>query len=266
MIYDLKPDDNVFNEKCLLDEEITFNVLYRGILPNNPQIAMTNGRSIVLGQTNDDWNMWIWTSDDITTAEYNEFMSFLPILFENKKSIGITAKQNVVDDISALLKADIKSTGGHIVYRCDNVISREPIGLIRNPSPDDKHRVAEFLSGFHNDCFYADTKTEEFIERAEKYIADQNFYILEVDGILTAMTYLGSTYKNYICLNHVYTDPEYRNHGHAAYLVSELCKKILAENKLPILYADEFYPASNKVYRNIGFTECGRLKLITMVI
>lgn len=266
MIYDLKLDDNVFNEKSLIGDEITFNVLLRSILPKNPKIAMTNGRSIVLGQTNDDWNMWIWTSDDITTVEYNEFMAFLPILFENKKSIGITAKQNVVDDIAALLKAEIKSTGGHIVYRCDNVISREPIGLIRNALIDEKYRVAELLSGFQNDCFYADSIAEDFIERAEKLITDQYFYVLEVDGIITAMTYRDSTYKHYVCINNVYTDPEYRNRGHAAYLVSELCKKILSENMLPVLYADEFYPASNKVYRNIGFTECGRLKLMTMVI
>lgn len=266
MIYELLADDKILNSANVKKDEILHNVLFGNILPNEHDIALTNGRSVVIGRTNKELGMWIWTSDDITTTEYNELMAYIPSLFENGETVGFFAEYPVADDIIALVGGEIISTSGLISYRCDNVISPKPTGIIRHPQASEVNIIAEFLNRFHIDCNLHNgiDNPEVYIERAKSLIDYEYFYVLESDGIIVAMCNM-VRYEKYMRIASVYTAVEHRNKGHAAYLTSELCKIAHKIGKLPILYADEFYPPSNKAYRNIGFTECGRLKQIKMV-
>ncbi|WP_199616404.1 GNAT family N-acetyltransferase [Paenibacillus alkalitolerans] len=56
-----------------------------------------------------------------------------------------------------------------------------------------------------------------------------------------------------------FTSPFLRKKGYASALVAELCL-ILGQNGLvPKLYADLKNPDSNKIYKNIGFVEAGKI-------
>jgi len=265
MIYDFTFEDKIMQEKSLQNDYVLFSVLFTSILKNEHEIGLTNGKSFIIGQTNKDYMVWIWTADDITTVEYNELMSYIPSLFENDAEFTFMAKPSVADDIASLLGGNIIKIGGLINYRCDNVISQSPKGIMKHPKTEDQTRIAEFLRRFEIECFDRDEKVEQYMERAANHINHEYCYILEVDGIAAAMVSMKQQDDNYFRIAPVFTAAEYRKKGFAAYLVSELCKKVHELGKTPILYADEFNPASNKAYRNIGFTECGRLKEIKMV-
>jgi Predicted acetyltransferase len=265
MLYDFTFEDKIMREKSLKDDYVLFSVLFTSILSNTHDIGLTNGKSLVIGRTNKDYMAWLWTADDITTVEYNELMTYIPSLFENETEFTFMAKPNVADDIASLLGGNITKIGGLINYRCDNVVSQSPKGIMRNPKTEDQTRIAEFLRQFEIECFDRDEKIDKYMDRANNFINHEYCYILEVDGITAAMVSMKQQDDNYFRIAPVFTATEYRNKGYAAYLVSELCKKAQELGKTPILYADEFNPASNKTYRNIGFTECGRLKEIRMV-
>jgi predicted GNAT family acetyltransferase len=57
----------------------------------------------------------------------------------------------------------------------------------------------------------------------------------------------------------VYTPSGSRKKGYASALVSELCSILESERLRPMLYADLKNPDSNKVYKNIGFVESGKI-------
>ena len=265
MIYDFTFEDKIMQEKSLQNDYVLFSVLFTSILKNEHEIGLTNGKSFIIGRTNKDYMVWIWTADDITTVEYNELMSYIPTLFENDTEFTFMAKPSVADDIASLLGGNITKTGGLINYRCDNVISQNPKGIIKHPKSNDQLRIAEFLCQFEIECFGRDNKVETYMDRANNFINHEYCYILEVDGITAAMVSMKQQDDKYFRIAPVFTATEYRKKGFAAYLVSELCKQVHELGKIPILYADEFNPASNKAYRNIGFTECGRLKEIRMI-
>lgn len=51
----------------------------------------------------------------------------------------------------------------------------------------------------------------------------------------------------------VYTPPEHRGRGYAAWVVALLTQQILDAGARPCLYTDQANPISNKVYERIGY-------------
>lgn len=60
-------------------------------------------------------------------------------------------------------------------------------------------------------------------------------------------------------MNAVFTAHNYRKKGFASALVAQQCMMLQKEGLLPMLYADIENPDSNKVYKNIGFVEVGKI-------
>lgn len=60
-------------------------------------------------------------------------------------------------------------------------------------------------------------------------------------------------------LSHVYTPRAERCKGYATNLIYDVTKMLLEMNLEPLLYTDYHYIASNKAYKNAGYTECGVL-------
>ena len=54
-------------------------------------------------------------------------------------------------------------------------------------------------------------------------------------------------------------NPKHRGHGYGKALVSSVCADAYARGERIMLYADTSYPASNALYRLVGFKEAGRL-------
>ncbi len=55
----------------------------------------------------------------------------------------------------------------------------------------------------------------------------------------------------------VYTAPDFRRKGCASLLVETLAEKIVASNRLPVLYARNGNEAAQKAYTALGFTKTG---------
>lgn len=60
-------------------------------------------------------------------------------------------------------------------------------------------------------------------------------------------------------INSVYTPNEQRKNGYASALMAELSFMVLKEGLIPMLYADITNSDSNKVYKSLGYKECGRI-------
>ena len=60
-------------------------------------------------------------------------------------------------------------------------------------------------------------------------------------------------------IGNVVTDKAHRGHGYAKALVSSVVRDAHESGERTMLYADTSYPASNALYRAVGFSEAGRL-------
>ena len=60
-------------------------------------------------------------------------------------------------------------------------------------------------------------------------------------------------------INNVFTRPDMRRKGYAANIVYQVTKIVEAQDKLPVLYTDADYAASNACYEGIGYIKQGSL-------
>lgn len=80
----------------------------------------------------------------------------------------------------------------------------------------------------------------------------------QVDGRLETLT----EDEHYVKITQVYTVPEFCRRNYAGRMVYEICREVVANGQMPMLYADADYYASNRCYQNIGFELKGRLVTI----
>jgi uncharacterized protein len=113
------------------------------------------------------------------------------------------------------------------------------------------------LSGW-GEQFVNDTGVEERSEKVRgttlAMIREGRLYVWEDGGTVTSMAAWAGETPNGARINYVYTPPEFRRRGYGTSCVSALCKQLLGSGKrFCFLFADLASPASNSIYRRIGF-------------
>jgi predicted GNAT family acetyltransferase len=84
------------------------------------------------------------------------------------------------------------------------------------------------------------------------------------DGGVVAMARIANKGNKYARINTVVTNREHRGKGYAKMLVGDICKQLLEQGLIPMLYADARNPSSNSTYQKIGFREVGKISEYTM--
>lgn len=94
---------------------------------------------------------------------------------------------------------------------------------------------------------------------AESVVDTGNLYLWLVDGVPVLMANVTHRSPSHGRINAVFTPPLLRKKGYACAIVTELCLILGQEGLVPMLYADLKKPDSNKIYKNIGFVEAGKI-------
>ena len=108
-------------------------------------------------------------------------------------------------------------------------------------------------------------QAREPIPESERLAAGQRFcesafaYGWCINGTTVALLRMTQEEDGLSYINNVVTDETQRGHGYAKALVSSVCADRHAAGNRTMLYADTSYPASNALYRAVGFSEAGRL-------
>jgi predicted GNAT family acetyltransferase len=127
-------------------------------------------------------------------------------------------------------------------------------GKMRQASADDIRLAVRWVRGFYEDVFghvdeeRAESRVATMLERGEIYFWE--------DGEPVSMAATARPVGKVITVSAVYTPPEWRNRGYATSCVATLCGRLLkAGYRRCTLYTDLDNPTSNKIYKDIGFTE-----------
>lgn len=130
---------------------------------------------------------------------------------------------------------------------------------MRQATIEDVQLVAQFLAGFSKDAFGVSVDPVSQISSAKEASGTGNLYLWIVKNIPVSIANIAHRSPRHARINAVYTPPTLRKKGFASALVAELCSILKNEQLIPMLYADLKNPASNQVYKNIGFTEAGKI-------
>lgn len=260
-------NDNILDSKPFIDDEVQFNLLHLIRESNSPYLYTNINKNIIIGQSTHKHPAWIWTSSQITNEDLENLKNDFIELYKEAETLVFVAKPNI-----AVALAEHYSEVKHVNYsvylqmesfQCLSFIEPKPVqGFLRKASMNDIVIISEFFSGFIYDCFGEMTTPEQQLQTAKMYIESGNLYTWCNDNIIISMANIAHRSKRHARVNEVYTRSDMRGKGFAAIIVSELCKLIFNQQRVPVLYTDLANPASNKAYKNVGFIECGELTQI----
>ncbi|OMF37313.1 hypothetical protein BK133_06860 [Paenibacillus sp. FSL H8-0548] len=261
MLERLYTDDLVLNQYPFMKDELSYNLVHLIVAFEGATTFKTaDGRMVFAGSPGH--NAWLWLAEEMTDERRLLLMKELVAYYEEIDLPGICGSPHTVEPF-AKLYAEIRQKNYHTymmmeAYSCPKVIKPTKVkGAMVQATRQHLELVAEFMAGFSEDAYGASVIPASQLAAAEGMIMRGNLYFWSVDEQPAAMANIAHRSPRHGRINVVYTPPVLRKNGYASALVAGLCSILEEENRKPMLYADTRNPASNKVYKNIGFVESG---------
>lgn len=243
----------VLNTDILKEDEITYSVL-KNIVNNACRKVFTDGERIVVCLSVPIFPVWIWTAKDATEEELNKIRECLVNEFplEEGYTYNLSCELWKKLSLAGRIKTNILS------YRCD-ALGEEPKfcgGSMRKAKTADIPVLIPLYKDLEGEGF-SDAICEERLK--SRIDEDSLFVWLDGEGEIVAMAAGERNDGIYATVTSVYTVSSQRRKGYGKNLVYRITKALIEEGKIPILYADADYEASNGCYRKIGFRQVGSL-------
>jgi len=172
---------------------------------------------------------------------------------------GVVGEPEIADSFArawcAGRQIEIKHTMRQKVYGLTEV-SPIPLssGGLRRADIEDRELVGRWVAAFNKDTF-GHVDEDRIVERADRMLERGDVY-LWMDGEPVSIAARTRPTRDVITIGMVYTPPHLRKRGYASSCVATLCKDLLKSGfRHCALYTDLANPTSNKIYKQIGFTE-----------
>ena len=260
MFTPFSPGEALLDQAPFIRDEVRFNLVHK--IAEDPEAILLKDVNNMLAAQNPGRRMWLWIDESLGQATTTDIIHSLCRQLKDSKLPGVAARPEQAAAFAAeyarLSGTTYSEAMGLVSYHCPKVVPPQGVaGRMISPSQQHRETIADFCTGFILDGFGKTVTKESQLGTAERLINSGNLFLWEVDGTVVCMSNLAHRSKRHGRINNVYTPPEHRKNGYASALVAELSNKLLAEGLIPMLYADVKTPASNKVYKSIGYKECG---------
>ena len=125
-------------------------------------------------------------------------------------------------------------------------------GKIRLAVDRDRYLLIDWTQAFRQEALRAAEDRSDSELWVERKLQNQSLYVWQDRETVSMAAYGGAT-PNGIRVNAVYTPPEHRGKGYATSCVAGISQKLLNQYKHCFLFTDLANPASNYIYRKIGY-------------
>ena len=262
-------DKKEIESTSFIQNEVQYNIIHRILEDDNAVRFLSKDKSLLYAQTPGN-NPWLWVDTTLQEEVRKELVNNLLDFLDYVKVPGITAEPNLANDFaegySKRRKISYSLTMEMEAYERTEVVPPKMIqGEMKLPSEKDVEYIAQFLSGFYLDGHGMKVEPNTLLGKAKNLIETRNLYIWVVDEVPVSMTNVSHRSPRHARINSVYTPPEQRKKGFASALVHEVCGVVEKEKLTPMLYADVLNPSSNKIYQDLGFKECGKIRELSFV-
>lgn len=140
------------------------------------------------------------------------------------------------------------------IFRLDK-LTKPPIDChMRQANPKDQAIVSQWFYQFMLDSLVMSNPSKNQIDKmAQTRINNQEVYLLVKDGNVVSMACSNRPTIHGITINGLFTPIEYRGNGLATQMLALLSEKLLQQYDFCCLYSDLNNPASDKIYRQLGY-------------
>ncbi len=136
----------------------------------------------------------------------------------------------------------------------ENLKKPKITGTIRLANDLDIPKIHKMYCCFVSDTLQEQVNPEKIQAQLKEMVQNHQLYVFINDyQQLTSCVKLLNNFVNGGTLSFVFTDPKYRNHGHAKEMIYLLAYTYLKQKDFLTLFVDQKNPISNKVYVDIGF-------------
>jgi GNAT superfamily N-acetyltransferase len=264
MLEKLEGNDRVLSQNLFMADEVQYNLVHRIYESVNSTCLTTSDGKMIYAQSQGHNNAWLWIAKETTEETRQYFIQELIHFLKDTSLPGISADPHTAD-LFAQLYSEARGIQHHShmimeSYYCPEVKKPWNVeGTIQQAAEQHVETVAKYIAGFSEEAHGLTVEPESQISAAEALITTGNLYFWMVDNHPVTMANIAHRSPRHARINAVYTPPGSRKKGYASALVSELCSILESERLRPMLYADLKNPDSNKVYKNIGFVESGKI-------
>ena len=268
MFQKIQRDDSIFQSDLFLKDVVSFSIL-TSILNDKEKYPdakiFSDGRDCAIVNSDPKHKVIAWTSDDF--KEYDQLYDFLKSEFKENTPFRIMAKKAFYDylvkngkmeDLGKYLKENEYNGDGPIqtlgVFTCKKLNDIQYNGRPDHAKPEEVEQIAQMFAAFGIETKEdLNPKIADYIEKASKFVSDPMSLVWRnQDGkiVSTADVRMDADFPR---VGKVYTVKEERGHSYAKMLVHYLTSIVLKSGKIPMLYTDFNYNASNRCYQAIGY-------------
>ncbi|MGG3564373.1 GNAT family N-acetyltransferase [Neobacillus rhizosphaerae] len=262
-------DELLVDGGSFLSEEVQYNLLHRISEVSDALSIKTANNRMIFAQTQGQ-KAWLWVSKETPLEEQKEILQNLVNYLNSNQLPGVSGDPQIAEMFAEFFSK--KRGMGYETemtmesYHCPKLIKPVNVpGEIRKATLEDIDTVAAYLAGFVEDAFGTSVEASTQQSKAQTMIETGNLYFWLINGKPVSMANISHRSPRHARINAVFTPITHRKNGYASALVAELCENIHSEGLVPMLYADISNPDSNKVYKNIGFIESGKIAEIKFI-
>jgi predicted GNAT family acetyltransferase len=180
---------------------------------------------------------------------------------------GVISTRQIADSFSARWLERFPSLViSHVV--CERLYeTREALevpvrsGRLVTAGPEYFPLLVEWFRAFHQEALPRE-QARDYAQLVGLRIENGSIFIWEEHGIPLGMAGSARRTTNGICVNAVYTAPEYRGQGVGTSSVAALTRFLLRDHRFCVLLTDLSNPVSNSIYQRIGYRPVRDFSLI----
>lgn len=247
------------DEALFKADEYTFSVLGK-ILKRVCSLTITDHESFIICYSGPPYPVWVWLGERVSQEKMKEVWEILQKEFPPEEGFLYNTKYSFAQYV--LREDPDMAIRMHLfAYNCLSAIEpkKHPAGECVLVQETDTEDVFSLIREFHTETGVDEKAEERYHQDAEALIGLGHCYLWKDEqGISqTLCSYNINGEKGSV--SHVITRKEARRHGYASNLVYYVTKQIQNEGRIPVLYTDGEYPASNACYEGIGYRLKGKL-------
>lgn len=247
----------------LLEEDaITFSVL-RQILMSECADIVTDGASWIVCHSASPYPVWVWCRDAENGDAVRRIARCLKTQFPLEQGFVVILGQELHQHLTAedAYFAAAREKMGLLSYRLDTLAPKPPKceGQMRLVADEELEDLIPHWIAMRVEMEGRRITPEKAMATMTRIAGERGLYAwCDAGGQIVAVC-ARLDQAPYGKISSVYTLPEHRRKGYCQNLIHSVTKQMLCEGRIPILYTDAAYAASNACYQKIGYRQIGRL-------
>jgi len=249
--------------EVLAGELCTFSVMHR-VLNTPCEKIVRDGSRLLMVFSARPYPVWVYLPDDASREELERCWQTMLEQFPPREGYSF----NMKEAHAAYMRRRAEESGlclrverNMLAYACRALLpahKRVP-GCLYAAKAADLEICAAWTLAMHSEIEMDEMSPEDCRAAARKAIEAARLFLWKDEAGEPCAICSVSRDGEMMGVSLVYTPPEKRRQGYAANLVHDVTHAILAQHKLPTLYTDADYAASNACYTRLGYERRGSL-------